>query len=77
MTGQLNVDLYLAKNDGGRESGTDSLALDIMRSRDHGLAGYVNYLNACRRSHENTPTITTWEQLEPHFSAKVRDLNNV
>lgn len=71
MSGQLNVDLYLAKNDDGRESGTDSLALDIMRSRDHGLPGYVNYLNACQRSHENTPTITSWEQLEHHFSAKV------
>lgn len=69
---QLSVDLFRAKNghDDDRESGTDSLALDIMRSRDHGLPGYVHYLNACRRgSHAE---VAAWEQLEQRFRPKVR-----
>lgn len=71
---QLNVDLYRAKNgNDGRESevfGTDSLALDIMRSRDHGLTGYVHYLNACRKAEQSHET-PTWEQLQSRFTAKV------
>lgn len=72
------MDLYRAKNGhaNDRESGTDSLALDIMQSRDHGLPGYLRYLNACRGSHGATPAaeVTTWEQLEQRFGAKVSEL---
>ena len=77
---QLNVDLFRPKNGGDRETGpfgTDALALDIMRSRDHGLAGYVHYLNACRETQRTTdrqaavPAVSTWEELESLFATKV------
>lgn len=72
------MDLFRAKN-GDRESfGMDSLALDIIRSRDHGLTSYVHYLNACRKAaasgHETT-SVTTWEELQSQFSAKVVKLS--
>lgn len=40
--------------------GSDSLALDIQRSRDHGLAGYTKYLKLCTKNAE----IETWEDLQ-------------
>lgn len=65
------MDLYRAKNGpDGDTFGTDSLALDIMRSRDHGLTGYVHYLKACHKR-INYESPTSWEELASRFSAKV------
>lgn len=69
---QLNVDLFRAKNYESHVFGTDSLALDIMRSRDHGLTGYVHYLNLCRHADRRSVVMLfTWADVEYMFSAKV------
>lgn len=50
----------------GQEIGTDALALDIQRGRDHGLAGYTHYVELCTGR-----TITEWEQLRPTMADTV------
>lgn len=51
---------------GGQEIGTDALALDIQRGRDHGLAGYTRYVELCTGR-----TISEWEQLRPTMADAV------
>ncbi|XP_037945608.1 chorion peroxidase-like [Teleopsis dalmanni] len=46
-----------------RPSHADILAFDIQRGRDHGLQGYVKYLEIC----ENTK-ITSWKDLEKYIN---------
>ena len=47
--------------------GTDSLALDIIRGRDHGINGYTKYLEKCKNI-----KINNWTDLQgiiqPHVS---------
>lgn len=42
--------------------GTDVLALDILRGRDHGLAGYTKYLELCTNT-----KINNWDDLIPYI----------
>lgn len=53
--------------------GTDSLALDIMRSRDHGLPGYVHYLNRCSDSGGTGQHYKTWKDLEAVINPQVME----
>lgn len=50
----------------GGAFGSDSLALDIQRSRDHGLQGYVKYLSLCKGQE-----ITSWHDLKSVIETKV------
>lgn len=50
----------------GGAFGSDSLALDIQRSRDHGLQGYVKYLSLCTGQE-----ITSWHDLKSVMETKV------
>ncbi|KAJ6637386.1 Peroxidase [Pseudolycoriella hygida] len=45
------------------EVGTDVLALDLLRGRDHGLADYKSYLEGCTNT-----VITTWDGLKPYIT---------
>lgn len=60
--------LYRFRNDEQKHVGTDVLALDILRSRDHGLNGYVKYLELCTKDH----SITDWADLQRYIGAEVR-----
>lgn len=54
----LAIQLYRSKMHDNQVFGTDSLALDIQRSRDHGLPSYVNYIKKCLNIR-----ITNWNDL--------------
>lgn len=54
----LAIQLYRSKMHDSQVFGTDSLALDIQRSRDHGIPSYVNYIKKCLNIR-----ITNWEDL--------------
>ncbi|XP_037029524.1 peroxidase isoform X1 [Bradysia coprophila] len=45
------------------EVGTDVLALDLLRGRDHGLADYKSYLQGC-----TNVAINTWDDLKPYIT---------
>lgn len=60
--------LYRFRNDEQKHVGTDVLALDILRGRDHGLNGYVKYLELCTEDHN----ITGWGDLRRYIGAEVR-----
>lgn len=49
------------------EVGTDVLALDLLRGRDHGLSDYKSYLEGCTNT-----KITTWEDLKPYITEMVK-----
>lgn len=46
--------------------GTDILALDIIRGRDHGLSKYIKYVEAC-----NKINIRSWDDLRTFIDDKV------
>lgn len=46
--------------------GTDVLALDIIRGRDHGLAKYIKYVEACGKRR-----IRSWTDLRDYIADKV------
>lgn len=47
------------RNSPNTEIGTDALALDIQRGRDHGLSSYTAYLELCT----GQPRISDWQDL--------------
>lgn len=49
--------------------GTDVLALDILRARDHGLAGYTKYVELC-----SNEKINNWNDLRKYMRDEVRRL---
>lgn len=55
----LAIQLYRSKMHDGLLFGTDTLALDIQRSRDHGIPSYVNYIKKCLNIR-----ITNWNDLQ-------------
>lgn len=54
----LAIQLYRSKMHDSKIFGTDSLALDIQQSRDHGISSYVNYIKKCLNIR-----ITNWDDL--------------
>lgn len=48
------------------EVGTDVLALDLLRGRDHGLSDYKSYLEGCTND-----VIITWDDLKPFITEMV------
>lgn len=46
--------------------GTDVLALDILRGRDHGLSGYTKYLELCTNQR-----ISNWSDLRQFINDEV------
>lgn len=54
----LSLQLYRAKMFGNRVFGGDSLAMDIQRTRDHGLQPYIAYIKKCLNI-----KINWWEDL--------------
>uniref|UniRef100_A0A336MW58 CSON005035 protein n=1 Tax=Culicoides sonorensis TaxID=179676 RepID=A0A336MW58_CULSO len=54
----LSNQLYQTTYKEGETFGSDSLALDIQRSRDHGLQSYIKYLSACKNTE-----IHSWSDL--------------
>ena len=50
------VDLFLFAS--GNNTGTDLVAINIQRGRDHGLGGYTSYYEVC-----NDKTVTEFEDL--------------
>lgn len=49
------------------EVGTDVLALDLLRGRDHGLADYKSYVEGCTNT-----VISDWSDLRPYITEMVR-----
>lgn len=66
---KLSNQLYRAVHSEGGAFGSDSLALDIQRSRDHGLQGYVKYVSLCKGQDVNS-----WNDLEAVMETKVRNM---
>ncbi|XP_063703454.1 peroxidase-like [Culicoides brevitarsis] len=64
----LSNQLFRTIHSEGEAFGSDSLALDIQRSRDHGLQSYIKYVNHCKDLE-----ITSWEDLEAVMETK--DIN--
>lgn len=60
---------YRFQNSEQRSVGTDVLALDILRGRDHGLSGYTQYLELCTKRQ-----ITNWADLELYINKEVSDV---
>lgn len=54
----LSTELYSCPHSGFEKFGTDSLAIDIMRGRDHGITGYYKYASYCLNR-----TIESWADL--------------
>lgn len=63
---------YRFKNSEQKHVGTDVLALDILRGRDHGLNGYTKYLEFCTEDRN----IKSWADLQRYISLEVRTMNN-
>lgn len=59
--------MYRFKNSQQKSIATDVLALDILRSRDHGLNKFVRYLSHCLNA-----TINEWDQLNDYIDEEVR-----
>lgn len=53
------MQLYRCPHQDLVDFGTDVLALDIMRGRDHGLAGYIKYASICQKN----KSIQQWSDL--------------
>lgn len=68
----LQVIEYRFRASPDQDIGTDVLALDIQRGRDHGLAGYTKYLEICTGQR-----IADWSDLERRImSTKVIYITN-
>lgn len=63
---QVAKHFYRFKNEEQKSVGTDVLALDILRGRDHGMNNYVKYLELCT----NKP-IGNWTDLKQFISDEV------
>ncbi|XP_059610115.1 peroxidase [Phlebotomus argentipes] len=59
----LGMQLFRATSAHVGTFGTDSLALDIARSRDHGLPGYIHYVKLCQGKNVNS-----WNELKDIIS---------
>lgn len=57
---------YRFQNTEQKAVGTDVLALDILRGRDHGLNSYTHYLELCTNRH-----ISNWTDLQPFINDEV------
>lgn len=57
---------YRFQNTEQKAVGTDVLALDILRGRDHGLASYTQYLELCTKRR-----VSNWTDLERFISNEV------
>lgn len=62
---------YRFQNSEQKDVGTDVLALDILRGRDHGLYSYKNYLELCTK----TP-IQSWTDLRSYINHEVNTCYN-
>lgn len=58
--------MYRFKNSQQQSIATDVLALDILRSRDHGINKYTRYLSYCLNS-----TINDWDGLKDYINEEV------
>uniref|UniRef100_A0A7G3ASP0 Putative oxidase/peroxidase n=1 Tax=Lutzomyia longipalpis TaxID=7200 RepID=A0A7G3ASP0_LUTLO len=61
----LGMQLFRATSAQVGTFGTDSLALDIARGRDHGLPGYIHYVKFCQGK-----TIRNWNDLRDAMSTQ-------
>lgn len=59
---------YRFRNDEQKHVGTDVLALDILRGRDHGLNSYIKYLELCT----GDQSIVNWTDLLQYINAEVK-----
>lgn len=59
---------YRFKNDEQKHVGTDVLALDILRGRDHGLNSYTKYLELCTEDR----SINSWLDLRRYIGGEVK-----
>lgn len=66
----LVKNFYRFKNDEQKHVGTDVLALDILRGRDHGLNSYIQYLELCTEDH----SISNWADLGRYIGAEVKTI---
>ena len=66
----LSLQLYRSTMFGKKVFGGDSLAFDILRTRDHGLQPYINYIKKCLNIR-----ITRWDDLRG--IVKEDDLNKL
>lgn len=57
---------YRFQNSEQKIVGTDVLALDILRGRDHGLGSYTQYLELCTKLH-----VSNWTDLQRFISNEV------
>lgn len=62
---------YQFKNDEQKHVGTDVLALDILRGRDHGLNGYTKYLELCTKNR-----VKNWSDLGRYINPEVKKKTN-
>lgn len=63
---QVAKHYYRFQNSDQKIVGSDVLALDILRGRDHGLAGYTKYLQLCTKQ-----PIESWTDLKRFINDEV------
>lgn len=69
MFGKVTKYMYRFQYSQHSEVGTDVLALDLLRGRDHGLSDYKSYLEGCTNT-----VLTKWDDLRPYITEMVRVL---
>lgn len=65
---QVAKHYYRFQNAEQKDVGTDVLALDILRGRDHGLQPYSKYLEKCTKTR-----IQSWDDFKRYINHEVRE----
>lgn len=63
---QVAKHYYRFQNSEQKDVGTDVLALDILRGRDHGMNGYAKYLEFCTNT-----KVQNWTDFQPYINQEV------